>query len=50
MDVVYINQKKDNGDYAKLPYKINNNLLYLTNYVRKRRLVIPNSVVKEVFK
>jgi archaellum biogenesis protein FlaJ (TadC family) len=50
MDVVYINQKKDNGNYAKLPYKINNNLLYLINHVRERRLVIPNSMVKEVFK
>jgi hypothetical protein len=50
MDAVHINQKKDNGNHAKLPYKINNNLLYLTNHVRERRLVIPNSVVKEVFK
>jgi hypothetical protein len=50
IDIVCINQKKDNGDHTELPYKINNNLLYLTNHIRERRLVIPNSVVKEVFK
>jgi hypothetical protein len=36
MDAVCMNQKKDNGNCAKLPYKIDNNLLYLTNHVRKR--------------
>jgi hypothetical protein len=50
MDIVHINQKKDNSNHAELLYKINNNLLYLTNHVRERRLVIPNSMVKEVFK
>jgi hypothetical protein len=50
MDAVYTNQKKGNGNHTKLPYKIDNNFLYLTNHVGKRRLVIPNSIVKEVFK
>jgi hypothetical protein len=50
MDAVYMNQKKDNSNHAKLLYKINNNLLYLTNHIGERQLVIPNSMVKEVFK
>jgi hypothetical protein len=50
MDAVHTNQKKDNSNYTKLPYKINNNLLYSINHVGKRQLIIPNSMVKEVFK
>jgi hypothetical protein len=50
MDIVHTNQEKDNGNCTKLPYKINNYLLYLTNHVGERQLVIPNSIVKEVFK
>jgi hypothetical protein len=50
MDAVHTNQEKDDGDRAELPYEIDNYLLYSTNHVEERRLVIPNSMVKEVFK
>jgi hypothetical protein len=50
MDAVRTNQKKGNGDRAKLPYKIDDDFLYLTNHVGERQLVIPDSMVKKVFK
>jgi transposase InsO family protein len=50
IDAVRTNEKKGEGDRTELPYEIDDNLLYSTNHVGERRLVIPDNMVKEVFK